>query len=392
MKQFLTKIKAFFIHNVLILSLSAILLIVFIFGGVYSRYMTSQIDVHAQERYEQVLIDMVDEGKSLTLHTSKGSNEKYPTPSSGEDYQPVLLESYKVFNKAKEHIAFIYIIESIGNAEGVQAAYAISIKTNRLMGVEVLSHSETIGVKGQYYNKLTDAFFNKFTNKDLDVIDFSIETVAGATYSSLAFETGMKYARELYASDTDFEIINVVLTIDSVKVNTDFTTINEYKYIAEVTFDLDDKKATIYLDNDFKYLGKVSGADVSQEVKDALPIFVPAANLTDASIKIGDFDSLTNELTISVQGYSRKGVTMTLTINLAKDGIDTITFVSSTESYEYSNGYNGAGLVVENAYIDEYNTNGLFMDSVAGATVTSNAMTNALKWVQAFELLLSGGN
>lgn len=385
MKQFFNKVKDFFIKNILILALSAILLVIFVFGGIYSRYMTNQIDVHVVERYEQSLVDMVDKGDELVAFDSKGSNQEYPIPSDLDtNYRPDLLESYKVLDDSKKEIGFIYVIETKGNADGLRVAYAISYETSRLAGIQVLSHNETTSVSGQFYNKLNDQFFNQFNNKDLDVVDFSIDDVAGATYSKKAFETGMQYARELYAADTSFEFISVILSIDSLKYNRDLSTITDFAYIAEITFGEADYKSTVYLDSDLNFYSSIDGAVVPDSVKEALPVFVAQAKLIDTSVKVDSYDEGTKELIISVKGFAGR-ITIKLTINNALDSLESISLDKTSESYP-----SPTPPQVENDYINEYNNNALVLDSVSGATVTSNAMAKAIEWILAFDAELGG--
>ncbi|MFP4478773.1 MAG: FMN-binding protein [Candidatus Izemoplasmatales bacterium] len=386
MKEFLNK-------KGLIIGLSLILIIIFVFGGMYSRYMTKQIEVHEQERYEASLLELVEDGEDLEAFEAEGADVTYPVPGSEDNYTPELLESFKVMDDSGDEIAVIYVIETIGISAGFEAAYAISLENDRLLGVNVISHNETVSEEDRYYNQLGDSFFNQFDNKDLDVIDFSIDTVSGATLSSLALEIGMQYARELYAKDYDFEIINVILEIDSLAYNYDLDTINDYQFIGEITFDEDDKTAVVHLDNDFNYVETASGDEVTQAVIDALPVFVPEADLINTDVTIEAYDESTRVLSISVSAYSSTGVTMELLINSSLDSVENVTYVSSDESYDFSQGYSGSGVPeVEEDYIDAFNNDGTIIDSVAGATVTSNAMEVALEWIQTFEAALNGGN
>jgi Na+-translocating ferredoxin:NAD+ oxidoreductase RnfG subunit len=379
MKEFLNK-------KGLIIALSAILIIIFVFGGMYSRYMTNQIDVHEQERYETSIIEMVDQGQSLESFESEGVDKMYVSPSSGDDYQPSLIEAFKVFVDDDELIAYVYVIETNGNAEGVRVAYAMSIEDDSLIDIQVIAHNETVSEENRYYNKLKDSFFDQFEDKDMDVIDYSIDTVSGATYSSLAFEVGMHYARELYASDTDFEIISVILTIDSVSYNTDLQTINDYPFTANITFDEDNKQAVVALDNDFNYVSTVSGDTVSQAVIDALPVFVPEQATIDTAVKIQNYNDATRTLTITVRGFAGN-ITLGVLINASLDGVEQMSLISTNESYP-----SPTPPKVEDDYISEYNTNETVLDSVSGATVTSNAMTKAVEWIQTFDAALNGGS
>ncbi|MDA3932667.1 MAG: FMN-binding protein [Tenericutes bacterium] len=386
MKEFLNK-------KGLIIVLSTLLLIVFVFGGMYSRYMTNQIDVNEQNRYETSLLELVNDGVTLEYFDAEGVDKSYHTPGSEDEYSPSLLDSYKVMDDSNVETAVIYVIETIGISAGFVAAYAISVDDDQLLAVKVISHNETDNQDNRYFNRLNDAFFNQFTNKDLDVIDFSVDTIAGATLSSLALDIGMKYARELYAADYAFEIINVILEINSLNYNYDLDTINEFSFIAEITFDEDDKTAIVHLDTDFNYIDTSSGDEVTQGVIDALPVFVSKTHILCLDVTIEGYDETTRELSISVNGYSLASVKMIILINSALDAVENVTFISSDESYDYSHGYSGSGVPeVEQGYIDGFNSQGVILDETAGATVTSHAMGRAIEWIKSLEIALNGGN
>lgn len=388
MKEFLNK-------KALIIVLSLVLLIVFVFGGMYSRYMTNQIDVHVQERYELSLVDMVDDGSSLVAFDSNGVDKLYTWIETGEDYQPTLLESYKVLNDSDEEVAIIYVIQSNGKYEGLVAAYAISLETNYLLSVQAISSNETTSVEGEYYNLITDDFFTSFVNKDMDVIDYSIDSVAGATYSSLGFEVGMKYARELYVADTDFEYITLVLSIDSLTYNYDLATLNDYTFIAEITFGANDDTATVGLNNSLEYVSTISGTDPTASEIEAMPSYVAEAGLMNTQVTVSNYDSSTGVITLVTKGYSNSGITIDVQLNGSLDAISQVSLNTSNESYDndYNGGYSGPSVPsVENGYIDDYNLDGTIIDSTAGATVSSNAMTAALNWVDALDAALNGGN
>jgi len=386
MKNFLNKYG-------LIIGLSLLLVIIFVFGGMYSRFMTNQIDVHEQERYEEKLIALVADGESLQAFDSAGADVTYPVPPSDDTYQPELIEAYKVLDENNQEVAMIYVIETYGNADGLRAAYAISLENDMMLGVEVISHNETVSVENQYFNKLGTTFFNRFKDKDMDVIDFSVDSISGATYSSQGLETGMKYARELYAADTDFEIISVILEINSFSYNFDLTTMNDYPFVAEITFGEDNLQATIGVDNDFNYLETISGTEPTETVKEALSDFIERADLMNTQVKIQSYDDITQTVRITVNGYSTPGITMDIELNATLDQVDNLVYVDSTESYENSYTYGGSGVpAIETDYIDQYNTDGTIIDAFSGATVTSNAMREALEWVDQFEASLNGGN
>lgn len=385
--------KNFMIKHGMILVLSLMILVVFVIGGMYSNYMTNQIDVHVQERYEQAIIQMIEKGNSIEKFEPASVNKEYIAASTGESYQPKLIDAFKVLDSQKRAIAYVYVIETIGNSEGLKIAYAIDPSTDRLINIQVITHNETVSVEGQYYLKLNDRYFRRFENKDLDVIDFKVDTISGATYTTQAFDVGMKYARELYAADTDFEIITVLLEINSLSYNYDLLTVNEYPFIAEITFGLENNTAVIGLNNTFNYVSTISGTDPTTSEIEAMRQFVTTANLINTNVKIQSFDDENDVLRVSVSGFSSTGVTIDIQLNASLDTVLDIVFVSTSESYEYGDGYVGSPApAVENDFINEYNASGNIIDSVAGATVTSNALIRLLQWVENLETELNGGN
>lgn len=388
--------KAFLNKKGLVIVLSLILLVLFVFGGMYSRFMTAQIDVHAQDRYELSLAEMAPGGVKLLAFESAGSAQTYVRESTGEVYTPDLIESYKILNENDEEIGFVYVIETKGCSEGLRAAYAISTDNDHLLDVQVISHKETTSAEGLYYNLITDEFFDRFVDLDMDVVDFSIDTLAGATYSSLAFDAGMNYARDLYASDTDFRIIELVLAVDDVRYNHDLATLVDYPFIVDITYGIDDKTATVALDNNLDYVLTIAGEAPTALEIEALPSFVVDADaLNIHHITVDSYTEATHTIRITIRGFSQPGMTIDVVLNDGLTHVDHVNFVSSTETYDnpYNNGYSGASQpAVENQFIDQYNTDETIIDAVSGATVTSRAFTSAFEWVQDFEAALNGGN
>lgn len=382
----------------LILSLSLILVIIFVFGGMYSRYMVNQMDVHVEERVMESALALTEDGDSIKSFDSAGSEATYQSPT-GETYTPTLNQSYLIFDASGDQVAYAYVIETIGNSEGFKAVYVISSEDDTLLGVEVIEHNETINEKDKYYNALNDSFYNQFEDKNLDVIDFKIDAVAGATNSSDALDTGMKYARELYDADTDFEIITVMLSIDTINYNYDLGTVNDYTYIVNITFGLNDDTAVVGLDNDFAYVSTISGTEPSNTEIEAMPQFVESALVDkitfDASVKYENYDASSQTWTIRVSGYSSEGVTLDIILNATEDAVSNINFNATSESYDnaYNDGYSGGAVPeIENNFINQYNSDGTIIDAVAGATITSNALISAFQWIDGLDSSLNGGS
>lgn len=390
MKNFLNKYG-------IIISLSLALLLIFIFGGMYSRYMTNQIDVHEQERYEEKLLTIVDEGSSLEEFASSGLETEFNKPNGTGTYQPELIDSFLVKDKDNNDIAIIYVVETYGNSEGLKVAFALSLEEDDIIDMMVIEHNETVSEPGQYYNKLIDEnFFEQFENKDLDVIDFTVDGVSDATYSSKGFEVAMQYARELYADDfDDYEIIEINIQVNSVNYNYDLTTINDYQFIANITFGKDNNEASVALDNDFNYLQIISGVEPTASEIEALPNYIADSGEVSNSLRVVSYDDTTNTIEVRVRGYSSAGIIMEIELNSSLTDYNSIDIISTNENYDdpYNGGYDGAEApAVEDEYLAEYTNNDVIMDSVAGATRTSEAMIDAFTWLDQLLVELNGGS
>jgi hypothetical protein len=209
----------------------------------------------------------------------------------------------------------------------------------------------------------------------------------------------MKYARELYDADTDFEIITVMLSIDTINYNYDLGTVNDYTYIVNITFGLNDDTAVVGLDNDFAYVSTISGTEPSNTEIEAMPQFVESALVEDialdASVKYENYDASSQTWTIRVSGYSSEGVTLDIILNATEDAVSNINFNATSESYDnaYNDGYSGGAVPeIENNFINQYNSDGTIIDAVAGATITSNALISAFQWIDGLDSSLNGGN
>ncbi|MCF7923776.1 MAG: FMN-binding protein [Candidatus Izimaplasma sp.] len=379
--------------GVLIVSI-LLLLIIFIFGGMFSRYMTEQISVHQEERYRDSLLELVENGKTLETFEPTEVDVTYTILSEDREYQPEIIEAYYVRDDNENLVAVIYVLSTFGCEDGLVSAYAISTENNELINIKVISHNETVSVAGQFYNLLDESFFNQFENKNLDVIDLSIDSKAGATYSSRAFEQGVKFARELYAADFEFEIPSLQLTINDVYYNYDFSTMVDYPLIADVTFGRDNNVASIYIDSDFTYQGLASGVEPPQEVKDNIKVYVEDSKIINHVVEDMSYNETNHEIVVKVFGYSSQGITVTVTLNDSETAITNIVLTETHESYDadYNARYTGNDVpAVEEQYIDEYLNNDVIIDTVAAATVTSDAMEAVIEWIDGLDATLNGG-
>lgn len=393
MKVFLNKYGMLF---GLILSLVA----VFAFGGIYSRYMTNQIEVHEEEveaeKWNEFLLGMFDEATKVEAFTSVATDKTYSKPDGSESFTPSVDMSYKVFNGDQE-IGVIYIITSHGNAADMQIAYAILLETDSIIHVEAIQHNETITVANQYYLKLDDIFFSQFDQLSFDSIALTIDAISGATFSSKGFEIGMNYAREAYAADYDFEIPVLVMELNSITYNLDPSTFAEATFIADITYGVDANQATVLLARDYSYISMVSGAvEPSDTEKDSLKLLASANTEVSNKSYFMSFDDSTRTLIMKSKGYEATPIQVTFVLNATLDGIDSYT-VLSFESYadDYNNKYTGSPApAVERAFLDAYVANqDVAVDTYAGASrFTKPAMEQMLLLLDEFILSLNGGS
>ncbi|MGD9760948.1 MAG: FMN-binding protein [Candidatus Izemoplasmatales bacterium] len=389
--------KNFFKNNSSVLIFSLILILVFVFGGIFSRYITQEKedfieDFRSQEEiriYYESLIELAGKGQTVEVFETEQLTKEYLLPSSEtETYQPELNEAYKILADEIE-VAVVYVITTHGREAGVKVAYAIDIETKTLIDLKVLSNNET----PSFYSNLDDDFFNQLTDKTFDDVVFTIDTVAGATYSSKSFDVGMKYARELFARDFNFEIPNIVYTINSVVRNFDSVTFLTKPYIVNITYGAENNVLEAYFDNEFNYVETITGIEPNQTYKDLFKNDLPATSFIDLKTYITAYDETTRKITIETKGYASKPITVEFELNEALDKVVAMTITTSqTYDEEYNEGYTGAPApAVENAYKDAYLVDGTYIDAVSSATITSNAMIRIFTLVDDVLTAWNGG-
>jgi hypothetical protein len=253
----------------------------------------------------------------------------------------------------------------------------------------VLSNNET----PSFYSALDENFFNQLTDKTFDDVVFTIDTIAGSTYSSKSFDTGMKYARELFARDFSFEIPNIVYTINSVERNFDTATFLTKPYIVNITYGAENNELEAYFDNEFNYVETITGVEPNQTYKDLFKNDLPASSFIDLKTYITTYDELTRKITIETKAYGGKPITVEFELNEALDKVVAMT-ITTTQTYdnEYNEGYTGDDVpAVENAYKDAYLVDGTYIDAVSSATITSNAMIRIFTLVDDVITAWNGG-
>ncbi len=391
--------KKFLRNNAAVLAFSLILVVIFIVGGIFSRYMTTEknefiSEFRAAEElrvYYESLIEVAGKGEKVEVFTVEQLAKEYLLPSSEtETYQPVLNEAYKILENDLE-VAVVYIITTHGREDGVKVAYAIDIETKTLIDIKVISHNET----QSFYSALDEDFFLQLNDKTLDDVVFKIDTVAGSTYSSKAFETGMKYARELFARDFSFEIPNIVYTINSIERNYDPATFVAKPFIANITYGAENMVLEAYFDSQYNLVEIISGDMPSDTYLNLFKNDFPTTSFVDLRTHITAYDSSTRVITIRTNGYGGMPITVAFELNETLDGVVGMQ-ITTTQTYdeEYNDGYTGAPApAVENAYKDAYLADGTYIDAVSSATITSNAMIRILTLMDnVLEAWNGGGN
>ena len=203
----------------------------------------------------------------------------------------------------------------------------------------------------------------------------------------------MNYARELYARDYGFEIPNIVYEINDVERNYDTATFLAKPYIVDITYGLDNNSLVAYFDNEFNLVEVISGTTPDQTYLDLFKNDLPDTDYIDVSTYITDYDSALNKITIETIAYGGKPITVVFELNSALDKVVGMT-IQTTQSYdnEYNSGYTGGAVpAVENQYKDQYLVDGTYIDAVASATITSNAMIRIFTLVDEVVTELSGG-
>ncbi len=399
--------KAFFANKGSLALLIVPLLVIFIFGGVYSRYMTAQVEVHAEEerirqeeeaerQFALELMTMFPEATEIEKRTVASVEKSYIIPGKAganpEDFfSPIVKKSYLV-SDASTDIGVIYVIESHGNKSGLVLVFAIEFATNSITGIQVLEHNETD--TAAYFRKLGTEFYAQFDDLAFDVPVLVVDAVAGATYSSRGFEIATLYAREQYAADFDFVIPVVLVEANDIDYNLDPDTFADYPFVADITYGTEAKNAVVYLALDFSFAAMASGTDdLSDFEKLEIKNLASQAGLSTLSY-FSSYDAETRTVVMQAKGYvTRYTIQVTFVINEDLTAIESYS-VLSRETYdsEYNELYTGPGVpYVESKMITQYR-NGESIDTIAGASAkTEPAILSLIDLFDRFLGSLGGG-
>ncbi|MFA5006143.1 MAG: FMN-binding protein [Candidatus Izemoplasmatales bacterium] len=378
----------------LLAAVVSLLVLVFAFGGVYSRFMTAQIEARANEGANAEWLAMFPGANRAEEFIIADIFQKtYALAGGRGDFTPTIVAAYKLYaGDVDTAIGVIYVVESHGKFPGVRIAYAFDLATDTVASVRVIAQAET----PSYYGTLGTAFFAQFDGMALDDIALGVDAVAGATYSSKSFEIALLCAREQYAADFGFVIPSVVMTLNSVVYNTDPATWDAMPFIADATYGEEDTNVVVYLDETFAYAGLVSGVEPEADVKAAIKSYAANAGTVSANVRFVEFDVDSRELVIESRGYSANSIEVKFVLNATLDGIVSYE-VDSNESYheEYNELYNhdlGEAPYVEENMIDQYQADEPVIDGVAGASITSAAMQKLIALLDTFLAANGGGD
>jgi Na+-translocating ferredoxin:NAD+ oxidoreductase RnfG subunit len=363
--------KAYFQKNKLLLLFSLILVVIFVVGGIYSRFMTNQITFH---QYKDLFVGTTN----VVEYTPE---EEVDSTILGPDTS--LVRSFKAY-VGQEHKGYIYVVETKGRMKGLQIAYAIDLETDQVVGVKVIQSKET----PEYFSRLTPDFFNQFINYDLFVVTISIDTTAGATVSSDAFRVALQYARMQYMKDTDFALPTKLVEVNSVRYNTDFATLGSNPIIVNITDFSTNQTMDVSVSGVFNFIQVLTpgmptpSEDALLEMKNDLSLNY----LSYSRVYAVSFDSDSLQLVVRTRGYAGN-ITFTFVLNAEKTAIVSTTSIQSVESYE-DGGYSNHGSVpgLETYLLNRY-LNDQTIDTTAGATGTFNGMTRLFTYL---DLIFSG--
>lgn len=179
------------------------------------------------------------------------------------------------------------------------------------------------------------------------------------------------------------------VTVESLDYNYDTTTFVAYPYLANVTYG-DNETTVVYLDPEFQIGGSTESTLTSYDLEQ-VQTEVDAMTLLD--VDVVSFNETTQTLVISNHG-AYENIPIVVTIYLSADLTTIVDFdTTENETYDQYNGYSGD----PEPYVEDYYLNALkdnhttAIDSVAGATLTSDAMQEIVDYLAGFLAYQAGG-
>jgi len=144
-----------------------------------------------------------------------------------------IIKRYDAYDEDDELIGIIYIGETKGYKEGLQVAFGINTKTNKITNMKIMESNET----ETFLNALNENFYKQFKNKDLNKYIIGVDVITGATpnggngeiapYTSAGIEKVMLLARLQYSQDTDFKMPSGLTFVSK---ELDYTNIDQFIY------------------------------------------------------------------------------------------------------------------------------------------------------------------
>ncbi len=376
-----------FLKNYGLLSGMIVLFVaVFAIGGVYSRFMTEQIEVRQSSNANAEFLTMIPGATKVVSFATDSVVSTYNLYDGRGTFEPMIEAAYKVYNGTTE-IGVIYVVHSYGKLDELIIAYAILLETDSVVAVKVINNQET----PSYFARLDAAFLAQFGLKSFDDLALSVDAAAGSTYSSKGFEMGMLYAREQYAKDYGFVIPSIVMTLNSLTYNLNPANFANYPFIADVTYGDLNTNIVVYLTADFSYGALKTGVtEPAADVQSAIKTLSAASNAVSTSVKLVSYISGTRELIISSQGYGTQPIEIKIYLNIALDGIDSFEIDSNETYFEEDESLFELG--VETFFLNQYIANGPDnIDAISGASVTSGAMQKLIDLLDLFVASIGGG-
>ena len=189
--------------------------------------------------------------------------------------------------------------------------------------------------------------------------------------------------------------ISEYVEVTEITYNFNQDTVGNKTYM--VTFIFEEETYRIYVDHDFHFVEAIEGPELDALYYSAVKRDLDREQLIQNTAYITNYDSSTNTVTITANGFDGKG---SIVVNFVLDSNNDLEsyVVTSTETYdvEYNSGYTGNTVpAVENAFIDGYvnSTEIPLFDSVAGASEgTGVAMVEILTLLNQFIASMEGGN
>lgn len=348
----------------------------------------------SQDSYGMQFLTMFEGATSAESFQASALVKEYLLPSN-DTFAPTIDSAWKIYS-GDVVIGAVYVVNSHGKNIPMQLAFAFSVADNTSAGVMVLVQNET----PSFYSTLSAAFFSQFYGASLSDLNFGVDGVAGATYSSQGFNIGWLYAREVYALDFNFTIPTVQLSLVDLHYNFDPETFVASPFVADIVHGSENTGVSVYLNSSFEYVGVAGEGDgLNADEQAYLKTLASQDGSVSTKAYFLSYDSGTRQLVMEAKGYSNRPITVTMTLNASLDGIESFSVVSE-QTYDdeynmddYGNYTGGPVPAVENHFMTEYQTSGeVPIDSVAGASQgTSPAMRALIGLLDLFLDHLNGG-